>query len=54
MATTLHRRDSATRLLLIVLCLLAFGPIMVTALFKIVGIETRSGYRSLKSLVRIR
>ena len=54
MATTLHGKDSATRLLLIVLCLLAFGPIMVSALFKIVGIETRSGYRSIKSMVRIR
>jgi hypothetical protein len=43
-----------TRLLLIVLCLFAFGPIMIAALFKIVGIETRNGYRSLKSLVQTR
>ena len=43
-----------TRLLLIVLCLFAFGPIMVAALFKIVTIETRNGYRSLKSMVQIR
>jgi hypothetical protein len=43
-----------TRLLLIVLCLFAFGPIMVAALFKIVTIETRNGYRSLKNMVQIR
>ena len=42
----------ATRLLLIVLCLLAFGPIMIAALFKMVTIETRNGYRSLKSMVQ--
>jgi hypothetical protein len=54
MAAPLHRRDRATRLLLIVLCLLAFGPIMVAALFKIVTIETRNGCRSLKSMVQIR
>jgi len=54
MATPLHGRDRATRVLLIALCLFAFGPIMVAALLKIVGIETRNGYRSLKSLVQTR
>jgi hypothetical protein len=54
MATPPHGRDRATRLLLIALCLLAFGPIMVAALFKIVTIETRNGYRCLKSMVQTR
>jgi hypothetical protein len=52
MATPPHRRDRATRLLLIALCLLAFGPIMVAALFKIVTIETRNGYRCVKGMVQ--
>jgi hypothetical protein len=42
----------ATRLLLIVVCLFAFGPIMLAALFKIVTIETRNGYRCLKNMVQ--
>jgi hypothetical protein len=49
-----HRKDRATRLVLILLCLLAFGPIMVVTLFRIVTIETRNGYRHLKYLVGIR
>jgi hypothetical protein len=49
-----HRKDRATRLVLILLCLLAFGPIMVVTLFRIVTIETRNGYRYLKYLVGIR
>jgi hypothetical protein len=49
-----HSKDRATRLVLILLCLLAFGPIMVVTLFRIVTIETRNGYRHLKYLVGIR
>lgn len=54
MATPLHGREHATRLLLVVLCLFAFGPIMVAALFKIISIEARNGYRALKGLVQTR
>jgi hypothetical protein len=54
MSSPRHRKDRATRLVLILLCLLAFGPIMVVTLFRIVTIETRNGYRHLKYLVGIR
>jgi len=54
MSSPRHRKDRATRLVLILLCLLAFGPIMVVTLFRIVTIEARNGYRHLKYLVGIR
>jgi hypothetical protein len=54
MASPRHGKDSATRLVLILLCLLAFGPIMVATLFRIVTIETRNGYRHLRHLVGVR
>ena len=54
MSSPRHGKDSATRLVLILLCLLAFGPIMVATLFRIVTIETRNGYRHLKHLAGVR
>ena len=54
MVSSQHGKDRATRLVLILLCLLAFGPIMLAALLKIITIETRNGLRQIQRTVQYR
>jgi hypothetical protein len=54
MVSSQHGKDRATRVVLILLCLLAFGPIMLAALPKIVTIETRNGFRQIQRTVQYR
>jgi len=50
MLSSRHAKDRATRVVLILLCLLAFGPIMLAALLKI----TRNGFRQIQRTVQYR
>jgi hypothetical protein len=54
MVSSRHGKDRATRVVLIVLCLLAFGPIMLAALLKIIIVETRNGFRQIQRTVQYR
>jgi hypothetical protein len=54
MVSSQHRKDRATRVVLILLCLLAFGPIMLAALLKIITIETRNSFRQIQRTVQYR
>jgi hypothetical protein len=54
MVSSRHGKDRATRVVLILLCLLAFGPIMLAALLKIITIETRNGLRQIQRTVQYR
>jgi hypothetical protein len=54
MVSSRHGKDRATRVVLIVLCLLAFGPIMLAALLKIITIGTRNGFRQIQRTVQYR
>jgi hypothetical protein len=51
MVSSRHGKDRATRAVLILLCLLAFGPIMLAALLKIITIETRNGFRQIQRVL---
>jgi hypothetical protein len=54
MVSSRHGKDRVTHLLLILLCLFAFGPIMLAALFKIITIETRNGFRQIQRSAQAR
>jgi hypothetical protein len=54
MVSSRHGKDRATRIVLILLCQLAFGPIMLAALLKIITIETRNGLRQIQRTVQYR
>jgi hypothetical protein len=54
MVSSPHGKDRATRVVLILLCLLAFGPIMLAALLKIITIESRNGFRQIQRTVQYR
>ena len=54
MVSSRNGKDHATRLVLILLCLLAFGPIMLAALLKIITIETRNGLRQIQRTAQYR
>ena len=54
MVSSRHGKDRATRVVLILLCLLGFGPIMLAALLKIITIETRNGFRQIQRTVQYR
>jgi hypothetical protein len=54
MVSSRHGKDRATRVVLFLLCLLAFGPIMLAALLKIIIVETRNGFRQIQRTVQYR
>jgi hypothetical protein len=54
MESSRHGKDRAARVVLILLCLLAFGPIMLAALLKIITIETRNSFRQIQRTAQYR
>ena len=54
MASSRPGKDRAAQIVLVLLCLLAFGPVMLAALLKIVTLETRNGLRQIQRTVQAR